>query len=312
MARPQRFNADYFSHDADASANEKIIYLESLFGDSGYCWYFKMLEALTASNYYEIDWSDMKCAIYARRFNANNETFKAFIVAATTPEIAAFCIENGKLFSAGLKKRLSAVDEKRIRDAARIAEKRGFGVVAATIPVVAESTRIVAPVNTQSKVKERKVKESKAAIITHNSSSRGENEKNAAAAAAAFEKILPTEKKEKKDTPGGAAVLFSESVWAAESPETFRCNILSACPQLPSDISGEWYQYRVRDWSEKKGEKSTDWLNVAVRFATDDAAKSKLVTSSTFKKNANNSNDTRTATIPRDKFGASGIIKRNP
>ena len=147
MGRPRRLNADYFSHDADASANEKIVYLESLFGDSGYAWYFKMLEALTAADRYEIPWSDVKCAIYARKFNADRERFAEFIVGATTPEIQAFIIENGVLYSPGLKKRLSLVDERRLKEAARITENREKNIVGAT-------TAIVGATNTQSKVKE--------------------------------------------------------------------------------------------------------------------------------------------------------------
>lgn len=276
MARPQRLNADYFPHDADSSANEKIVYLESLFGDSGYCWYFKMLEALTSSNHYEIEWSDMKASIYARRFNAPVEAFKSFIVAATTPEVAAFTIENGKLFSSGLKKRLSVVDDKRKRDAARLAERRTFGVVAATIPVVAATTAVVAPVNKQSKVKESKVKESK--YYSKESSSKS-------AHSLSENENFSSEEKPNGLQTGPAALIFSASPWAGASVAEFGAGMLAFNPALPPDFSAGWYLERVKNWSAEKGTTSRDWAATAARFCAEDAAKGALVTNSNSNQN---------------------------
>lgn len=145
-------NAEYFSHDTDASQDEKVIYLESLFGDSGYAWFFKMLETLGRSTDFEIEWNELKCAVLARKFNATQQEFNNFIVAATLPEIRAFVIENGKLHSPGLKKRLEKMVDRRRKEATRLAEKRKKHGVAPTHNGVA-ATLI------QSKVKESKVKD---------------------------------------------------------------------------------------------------------------------------------------------------------
>jgi hypothetical protein len=183
IGRPQRLNADYFSHDSDASSDEKLIYLESLFGDSGYAWYFKMLETLTRSDNFEIEWSEIKAAILARKFNADIVRFTSFIVAATNTDVRAFCIEEGKLYSPGLKKRLGALNERRAKEAERMAKYRqsraeygeneqeteGQQVVNTSDNqqfkngrrIVGATNIIVGATNTQSKVKESKVKKSK-------------------------------------------------------------------------------------------------------------------------------------------------------
>lgn len=147
-------NAEYFSHDTDASLDEKIIYLESLFGDSGYAWFFKMLETLGRSNGFEIEWDELKCGVLARKFNTTQQEFNKFIVAATNPKVRAFVIENEKLYSPGLKHRLEKMLDRRKKEAERIAEKRAKYSVDATGGEV-DAT------GGQSKVKESKVKESK-------------------------------------------------------------------------------------------------------------------------------------------------------
>lgn len=149
-----KLSAEYFSHDTDASQDEKIIYLESIFGDSGYAWFFKMLETLGRSNNFEIEWNELKCGVLARKFNTTQQEFNKFIVAATNQDVRAFVIENGRLYSPGLKNRLEKMLERRRKEAERIAEKRAKYSVAATKTEV-DATR------GQSKVKESKVKESK-------------------------------------------------------------------------------------------------------------------------------------------------------
>lgn len=144
-----KLNADYFSHDADASQDEKVIYLESIFGDSGYAWFFKLLETLCRADNFEIEWNELKCAVLARKFNTTQQEFNNFIVAATDKKVRAFVIENGMLFSPGLKKRLEKLLERRAREAERIAKKRENKDVAATVVVVA-------PTSQQSKEEESK------------------------------------------------------------------------------------------------------------------------------------------------------------
>lgn len=169
MARPPRLNADYFSHDANASIDDRIVFLESRFGLIGYALYFKLLETLTNAEYFEIDWNDTRCAILAKKYGVEATTLQDFVVASTIPEIRAFTTSNGKLYSEDLKSRMSLLVEKREKEARRIAQRRGIDVVGETThgkdvivsPTTEQGSTVVSETTPQSKVKHSKVKESK-------------------------------------------------------------------------------------------------------------------------------------------------------
>ncbi len=111
--RPIKENADYFSHDADASNDEKLIYLESIFGFKGYAFYFKMLEILTRANNFEIEFNGLKKPIYAKKIGISIEEFDSVLSECCRKEIQAFIVENNVLFSPGLKKRMQPLKDKR-------------------------------------------------------------------------------------------------------------------------------------------------------------------------------------------------------
>ena len=46
MTRPQKQGLDYFSHDTDASNDEKIEAMEAVYGLAGHAFYFKLLERI--------------------------------------------------------------------------------------------------------------------------------------------------------------------------------------------------------------------------------------------------------------------------
>jgi hypothetical protein len=142
--RNKREAADYFSHDSDASTDEKIVYLESLFGHKGYAVYFKFLERMARSDGFELEWNDIKKAIYAAEFNISVTEIDLIVTECCRKEIKAFQIDDGKLFSVGLKKRMQPLIDKRNYNRSKYKEKK-----AASISVTEM---------TQSKVKESKVK----------------------------------------------------------------------------------------------------------------------------------------------------------
>jgi len=111
--RTKREGADYFSHDSDASSDEKIIYLESLFGHKGYAVYFKLLERMVRAYNFEIEWNDIKKAIYASELHISVTEIELIIFECCRKEIKAFEMKDGKLFSAGLKKRMQPLLDKR-------------------------------------------------------------------------------------------------------------------------------------------------------------------------------------------------------
>lgn len=116
--------AEWFKHDADMSADEKVIYLESQFGLVGYALFNKMLEVLSRATDNRIQWNEFQCGIYARKFGCERNVFQSFIEEATRPEVAAFFIQDGWLYSNGLIKRLAPMYEKRARNAEKVRRYR--------------------------------------------------------------------------------------------------------------------------------------------------------------------------------------------
>lgn len=54
MARPRKYNADYFPHDSRARHDEKIQMLLRKYGHKGYAVWFMLLEKLTHSDYFTV------------------------------------------------------------------------------------------------------------------------------------------------------------------------------------------------------------------------------------------------------------------
>lgn len=116
--------AEWFKHDADMSADEKVIYLESQFGLVGYALFNKMLEVLSRAKDNRIQWNEFQCGVYARKFGCERTIFQSFIEESTRPEVAAFLLHDGWLFSNGLIQRLAPMYEKRARNAEKVRKYR--------------------------------------------------------------------------------------------------------------------------------------------------------------------------------------------
>jgi hypothetical protein len=117
--RVKKVSAEWFKHDANASMDHKIMMLEMQFGLTGYALYFKIIEYLTRSDNYEIEWDDMVCLALSRHFGCQADELNRFIVAATNPKVAALSLVDNLLYSSGLKKRMDTLQEKRDKDAER-------------------------------------------------------------------------------------------------------------------------------------------------------------------------------------------------
>lgn len=105
--------AAWYKHDVDMSADEKIIYLESVFGLTGYALFNKFLEALARAHDHRLAWNDITRAVFARKFFVDAETLERFVAEATRPEISAFALDDGFVFSPGLSKRMEPLRDKR-------------------------------------------------------------------------------------------------------------------------------------------------------------------------------------------------------
>ena len=158
--RNQKENADYFSHDADASADEKLIYLESKFGLKGYAVYFKFLECMTRASNFKLQWDEIKKAVYASKFGIPVTEIELIVAECCRDEIKAFVIEDGSLFSPGLINRFSALIEKREYNRQKYLEQKQKVLIPAT-----EKPNSVNGNTQYSRVEKRRVKKSKEPII---------------------------------------------------------------------------------------------------------------------------------------------------
>jgi hypothetical protein len=114
--RPIKNNAEWFSHDANASDDIKIKYLESVFGNDGYAFFFKILEELARAENRELKLNKITMGIMAKKINVSQDRFQEMLERATDSEVDIFRIENNNLFSIGLMKRLQPLDRRRERD----------------------------------------------------------------------------------------------------------------------------------------------------------------------------------------------------
>jgi len=154
VGRNQKNNADFFSHDADASSDEKVIYLESKFGHKGYALFFKFLECMARSDGFKLEWDEIKKAIYAAKFCVSVTEIEQFVTECCRDEIKAFVLENGFLYSPGLIKRFSGLISKREYNRQKYQEQKQDDKI-----LQQKSSRKTQKVN--SKGKESKGKESK-------------------------------------------------------------------------------------------------------------------------------------------------------
>src|SRR6056297_2874460 len=117
-------NAEWFSHDADASSDEKIVYLESVVGSTGYAVYFKLLECMSRAEGFKLEWNDIKKAVYASKFGISVTEMDRFITESCREEVKAFEIEEGEIFSRGLIKRMEPLLAKREYNRQKYQEKK--------------------------------------------------------------------------------------------------------------------------------------------------------------------------------------------
>lgn len=120
MARPQKNNAEYFSHDADMRNDVKVKALRRKFQHTGYAVWCFILESLTDGEYFEIDYNELNRELLAADFDVPVELLE---------EIVDYCCKVGllqltedqHLFSEAHQRRFASLMEKRKRDRERLA-----------------------------------------------------------------------------------------------------------------------------------------------------------------------------------------------
>lgn len=124
MARPKKNNADYFTHDADMRNDVKIKALRRKFSHAGYAVWNYLLETLTDSDFFEIEWEEINIELLAADYDVS---------VGELTEIVEYCVKIGllqrvgnKLISQAHQQRLSSLIANRERK--RISEERNTNI----------------------------------------------------------------------------------------------------------------------------------------------------------------------------------------
>ena len=97
MARPQKNNLDYFSHDKDMRNDLKIKALRRKFSHKGYSIYVMMLEHLSDCEYLQYEWNDLSIELLTPDFDVDANELKEIINYCTFLKL--FQVEEGIIFS---------------------------------------------------------------------------------------------------------------------------------------------------------------------------------------------------------------------
>jgi hypothetical protein len=112
MARPLKEGLTFFKHDTDASTDEKIEALRTIYKNDGYAFYFILLERIYRTNNAELDISDEDtCKILAKKIMVSLPKFHALVKASIKQKLFdsdAFSSRN-VLTSTGIQKRAKSV-----------------------------------------------------------------------------------------------------------------------------------------------------------------------------------------------------------
>jgi len=168
LARPKKEGMDYFPHDTDAVNDEKIEALRLLYGNDGYAFYFILLERIYRTAEFELDISDAETIqILSRKVGVSVEKFEQMLESALKRKcFDREAYESRKvLTSPGIKKRAGVVVEKRKKMQQRYQLSKNDVSSPVSDEFLPQKPDRNAAESTQSKVKQRKEKESKYAAI---------------------------------------------------------------------------------------------------------------------------------------------------
>jgi hypothetical protein len=107
MARPQKNDLNYFSHDKDMRNDIKIRNLRRKFGHKGYSIYVMMLEHLSNCEYLQYEWNELSIELLVPDFDIDADELVEIINHCI--KLNLFQIELGVLFSEKFYERNSKV-----------------------------------------------------------------------------------------------------------------------------------------------------------------------------------------------------------
>lgn len=113
MARKNKNDAEFFPHDADMRNDIKVTALRRKFSHTGYAVWCFMLETLTDSEDFELDYNEINQELLAADFDVSVEELREIIDYSV--KIGILQQEDGKVYSDALKRRFVPLLEARER-----------------------------------------------------------------------------------------------------------------------------------------------------------------------------------------------------
>lgn len=157
MGRPNKNNAEYFSHDADMRNDVKVKALRRRFSHTGYAVWNYILETLTDTENFEIDFREVNKELLAADFDVTVQELNDIVGYACKIDLLQTSEDGSVLFSAAHKRRFSQLLERR----AKLSEAGKKGMAkrwSSNNPDITPDKDVITP---DSKEKESKAKESK-------------------------------------------------------------------------------------------------------------------------------------------------------
>ena len=163
MARPQKNNLDYFSHDKDMRNDLKIKALRRKFSHKGYSIYVMMLEHLSNCEYLQYEWNDLSIELLTSDFDIDTDELMEIIDYSI--KLKLFDIEVGYLFCPSMLTRNQHIlSERKCFDLNNSPITKLKGDLLSKSPINSGETQFLGSkteISTHSIVKESKVKDNK-------------------------------------------------------------------------------------------------------------------------------------------------------
>ena len=122
MGRPRKNNAEYYTHDSGMRNDVKIKALRRKFSHTGYAVWNYLLEALTDSDDFRIEWNDVNRELYAADFDVTDEELSAIVDYCL--KIDLLQMDGGCIMSDTLCGRFNTLIYKRSRDREPVSERK--------------------------------------------------------------------------------------------------------------------------------------------------------------------------------------------
>lgn len=163
MARPKKNNAEYYTHDADMRNDVRIKALRRKFSHTGYAVWNYLLETLTDSDFFEVEWEEINIELLAADFDVSVQELTEIVEYCV--KIGLLQLENDVLRSDAHQNRFRELLDNRVKKSE--AGKKGMAKRWGQNDNIAieNDNSVITPlqktITENNKVKESKVKESK-------------------------------------------------------------------------------------------------------------------------------------------------------